>query len=159
MGKVENGIVINLSIGMNVMSLCVKVRQVNFSEPKPWNGNTNTLEKSWEICRKNLGEEIQMGEKNDSFGEIQIGAETNLQSVFIIFYYTALEKYHPGVFHPYLVRIGGVETWKVKVGVPFHALEDFGRLRSPQESMIEPSNDSNASRNQVRGGNCCGPQK
>ena len=63
MDKVENGIVINLSIGMNVMSLCVKVRQVNFSEPEPWNGNTNTLEKSWEICRKNLVEEIQVGEK------------------------------------------------------------------------------------------------
>jgi len=79
---------------------------------------SRSLETATQILSKNPGKfvgriserKFRWVRKNDSFGEIQIGAETNLQSVFIIFYYTALEKYHPGVFHPYLVRIGGVET-------------------------------------------------
>ena len=72
MDKVENGIVINLLIGMNVMSLCVKVRQVNFRVSR-------SLETAAQIPSKNPGKfvgrislrKFRLVRKNDSFGEIQ----------------------------------------------------------------------------------------
>ena len=152
MDKVENGIVINLSIGMNVMSLCVKVRQVNFSEPKPWNGNTNTLEKSREICRKNLVEEIQIGEKKTTvfFWRNPDWCLKNLQSVLIF----ALLKIT--LVFQVLGEDWRCGTWKV-FGVPNAFSQGIWESLNPPMTPVKES--VNLPRNQVGGGNFCGPQK
>ena len=111
------------------------------------------LEKSWEICRKNLVEEIQIGEKKNycillEKSRLVLEKTFRVCVIFCAFKITL-------VFQV-LGEDWRCGTWKV-FGVPNAFSQGIWESLNPPMTPMKES--VNLPRNQVGGGNFCGPQK